>query len=67
MNARDELRALLRAHLAASGGRRHLTRHCLLCNRLMRLAREAEREAAREAERRTERGSPPGAEGPSPA
>ncbi|MFI5984264.1 DUF6274 family protein [Streptomyces sp. NPDC051555] len=63
MNARDELRALLRAHLAASGGRRHLTRHCLLCNRLMRLAREA----AREAERRTEGETPPGVEGPSPA
>ncbi|MFD7031277.1 DUF6274 family protein [Streptomyces sp. NPDC059917] len=63
MNARDELRALLRAHLAASGGRRHLTRHCLLCNRLMRLAREAEREARR----RPGQEPPPGAEGPAPA
>ncbi|MER5731908.1 DUF6274 family protein [Streptomyces sp. NPDC002138] len=41
MNARDELRALLKAHLAASGGRRHLTRHCPVCHRLLRLAREA--------------------------
>ncbi|WP_443065320.1 DUF6274 family protein [Streptomyces sp. NBC_00536] len=45
MNARDELRALLKAHLAASRGRRHLTRHCLVCNRLMHLAREAARRA----------------------
>ncbi|MET9695621.1 DUF6274 family protein [Streptomyces sp. NPDC006529] len=43
MNARDELRALLKAHLSASRGRRHLRRHCLVCNRLLRLAREAGR------------------------
>ncbi|MEU1620850.1 DUF6274 family protein [Streptomyces sp. NPDC008238] len=37
---RDVTRALLRAHLAAAagGGRRHLTRHCPVCHRLMRLA-----------------------------
>ncbi|MFE0628800.1 DUF6274 family protein [Streptomyces sp. NPDC058864] len=37
---RDVTRAMLRAHLAAAagGGRRHLTRHCPVCHRLMRLA-----------------------------
>ncbi|MEV0090693.1 DUF6274 family protein [Streptomyces sp. NPDC050738] len=37
---RHETRALLRAHLAASVGRRHLTRHCPVCHRLLRLAME---------------------------
>ncbi|GAA1359341.1 DUF6274 family protein [Streptomyces beijiangensis] len=35
---RHETRALLRAHLAASVGNRHLTRHCPVCHRLLRLA-----------------------------
>ncbi|MGP4048730.1 DUF6274 family protein [Streptomyces sp. 2A115] len=43
-SARHETRALLRAHLsAASGyryGYRHLTRHCPICHRLLRLASE---------------------------
>ncbi|WEH34364.1 DUF6274 family protein [Streptomyces sp. AM 4-1-1] len=38
--ARHETRALLRAHLAAASGYRHLTRHCPICHRLMRLAME---------------------------
>ncbi|WP_405779092.1 DUF6274 family protein [Streptomyces sp. NBC_00859] len=38
--ARHETRALLRAHLAAAVGYRHLTRHCAVCHRLLRLAME---------------------------
>ncbi|MGW0791529.1 DUF6274 family protein [Streptomyces sp. NPDC002911] len=37
---RHETRALLRAHLAAASGYRHLTRHCPICYRLLRLAME---------------------------
>jgi hypothetical protein len=33
-------RALLRAHLSAASGYRHLTRHCPICHRLLRLALE---------------------------
>ncbi|MFF3339110.1 DUF6274 family protein [Streptomyces flavidovirens] len=40
--ARHETRALLRAHLAASTGYRHVTRHCPICHRLLRLAMEPE-------------------------
>ncbi|WP_328537956.1 DUF6274 family protein [Streptomyces sp. NBC_00344] len=39
--ARHETRALLRAHLAAAVGYRHLTRHCQVCHRLLRLAMES--------------------------
>ncbi|MEE1812175.1 DUF6274 family protein [Streptomyces sp. BE133] len=35
-----ETRALLRAHLAAASGYRHLTHHCPICHRLLRLAME---------------------------
>ncbi|UQA94540.1 DUF6274 family protein [Streptomyces halobius] len=38
--ARHETRALLRAHLAAATGYRHLTRHCPICHQLLRLAME---------------------------
>lgn len=38
---RHETRALLRAHLSAASGYRHLTRHCPVCHRLLRLAQEA--------------------------
>ncbi|MGA4849846.1 DUF6274 family protein [Streptomyces sp. G5(2025)] len=38
--ARHETRALLRAHLAAATSYRHLTRHCAICHRLLRLALE---------------------------
>ncbi|UUN27805.1 DUF6274 family protein [Streptomyces sp. FIT100] len=50
--ARHETRALLRAHLAAVSGYRHLTRHCPVCHRLERLAMEsaAEPEDAEDAE-----------------
>ncbi|MER5551301.1 DUF6274 family protein [Streptomyces sp. NPDC002793] len=37
---RHETRALLRAHLAAASGYRHLTPHCPICHRLLRLAME---------------------------
>ncbi|MFG2224428.1 DUF6274 family protein [Streptomyces sp. NPDC048644] len=37
---RHETRALLRAHLSAATGFRHLTRHCPVCHRLLRLALE---------------------------
>lgn len=37
---RHETRALLRAHLAAASGYRHLTRHCPICRRLLALAME---------------------------
>ncbi|KOG30839.1 DUF6274 family protein [Streptomyces resistomycificus] len=36
--ARHETRALLRAHLSAASSYRHLTRHCPICHRLLRLA-----------------------------
>ncbi|MBM7170434.1 hypothetical protein JQK87_18965 [Streptomyces sp. G44] len=39
-SARHETRALLRAHLAAATSYRHLTRHCAICHRLLRLALE---------------------------
>lgn len=39
--ARHETRALLRAHLAAASGYGHLTRHCPVCHRLLRLAMES--------------------------
>ncbi|MFC9844390.1 DUF6274 family protein [Streptomyces sp. NPDC060223] len=39
-SARHETRALLRAHLSAASGYRHLTRHCAICHRLLRLAME---------------------------
>ncbi|MFB7218327.1 DUF6274 family protein [Streptomyces sp. NPDC056227] len=38
--AKHETRALLRAHLAAASGYRHLTRHCPICHQLLRLAME---------------------------
>ncbi|MFE5945023.1 DUF6274 family protein [Streptomyces sp. NPDC056480] len=36
--ARHETRALLRAHLAAASRYGHLTRHCVVCHRLLRLS-----------------------------
>lgn len=37
-----ETRALLRAHLSAATRYRHVTRHCPICHRLVRLAMERE-------------------------
>ncbi|MFF4754709.1 DUF6274 family protein [Streptomyces sp. NPDC002514] len=39
--ARHETRALLRAHLSAATSYRHLTRHCAICHRLLRLAMDS--------------------------
>ncbi|MFC5213875.1 DUF6274 family protein [Streptomyces coerulescens] len=39
--ARHETRALLRAHLSAAASYRHLTRHCPICHRLLRLAMDS--------------------------
>jgi hypothetical protein len=38
---RHETRALLRAHLSAASSYRHLTRHCAICHRLLRLATDS--------------------------
>ncbi|MHC0431515.1 DUF6274 family protein [Streptomyces sp. O3] len=38
---RHETRALLRAHLSAASGYRHLTRHCPICHQLLRLTLES--------------------------
>ncbi|MBT2439008.1 hypothetical protein J7E93_02480 [Streptomyces sp. ISL-36] len=38
--SRHETRALLRAHLAAASRYGHITRHCTVCHRLLRLAME---------------------------
>ncbi|MER5830818.1 DUF6274 family protein [Streptomyces sp. NPDC002130] len=48
--ARHETRALLRAHLSAASSYRHLTRHCPICHRLLRLAMESAPRADREDE-----------------
>ncbi|MFE2423923.1 DUF6274 family protein [Streptomyces hokutonensis] len=37
-SGRRETRALLRAHLSAASSYRHVTRHCPICHRLLRLA-----------------------------
>ncbi|MFF4209025.1 DUF6274 family protein [Streptomyces sp. NPDC001796] len=39
-SVRHETRALLRAHLSAAAGYRHLTPHCPICHHLLRLALE---------------------------
>jgi hypothetical protein len=39
-SVRHETRALLRAHLSAASSYRHLTHHCPICHRLLRLATE---------------------------
>ncbi|MER6111735.1 DUF6274 family protein [Streptomyces hirsutus] len=39
--ARHETRALLRAHLSAASSFGHLTRHCPVCHRLLRLAMDS--------------------------
>ncbi|MEU0303393.1 DUF6274 family protein [Streptomyces sp. NPDC006175] len=61
---RHETRALLRAHLAAATGYRHLTRHCPICHRLLRLAMEPltapqEPRTARQADNAAEPSPPP--------
>ena len=45
-SVRHETRALLRAHLSAASSYRHLTRHCPICHRLLRLAMDSVPRAA---------------------
>jgi len=40
-SVRHETRALLRAHLSAASSYRHVTRHCPICHRLLRLAMDS--------------------------
>ena len=47
-SARHETRALLRAHLSAASGYRHLTRRCPVCHRLLRLAMEPSQQPGEE-------------------
>jgi len=56
--ARHETRALLRAHLAAASSYRHLTRHCPICHRLLRLAMDSAPGAATAPEEVAEDESP---------
>ncbi|MFI2210589.1 DUF6274 family protein [Streptomyces sp. NPDC020141] len=58
---RHETGALLRAHLAAASGYRHLTRHCPICHRLLRLAMEPQEPAP------APDPAHPGESGPTPA
>jgi hypothetical protein len=57
-SARHETRALLRAHLSAASSYRHLTRHCPICHRLLRLATEHGTGGEDAAEGATEDGAP---------
>ncbi|WP_328748562.1 DUF6274 family protein [Streptomyces sp. NBC_00285] len=56
--ARHETRALLRAHLSAATSYRHLTRHCAICHRLLRLAMDSAPQTAPAPERDREDESP---------
>ncbi|MFF0013014.1 DUF6274 family protein [Streptomyces sp. NPDC005374] len=56
--ARHETRALLRAHLSAASSYRHLTRHCPICHRLLRLAMDSAPQAAAAPEEAREDESP---------
>jgi hypothetical protein len=49
-SARHETRALLRAHLSAASSYRHLTRHCPICHRLLRLAMDSAPQAPQAAQ-----------------
>ncbi|MGW3390397.1 DUF6274 family protein [Streptomyces cinereoruber] len=65
--ARHDTRALLRAHLAAASRYGHLTRHCVICHRLLRLAMEApETPEPSESEERAQ-AQPPAAEDEGPS
>ncbi|MEU1123885.1 DUF6274 family protein, partial [Streptomyces sp. NPDC005899] len=58
--ARHETRALLRAHLAAASGYRHLTRRCPVCHRLLLLAMEPLTAPVLQAQRRLQPRPPRG-------
>jgi len=55
---RHETRALLRAHLSAASSYRHLTRHCPICHRLLKLAMDGAPWGAQAPEGATEGESP---------
>ncbi|MFI6209440.1 DUF6274 family protein [Streptomyces sp. NPDC051041] len=57
-SARHEIRALLRAHLSAASSYGHLTRHCPICHRLLRLAMESPPRSAERPEGTAEDESP---------
>ncbi|MEU3508844.1 DUF6274 family protein [Streptomyces longwoodensis] len=57
-SGRHETRALLRAHLSAASSYGHLTRHCPICLRLLRLALEGAPAAAQTPEEPAEDGTP---------
>ncbi|MFI6336328.1 DUF6274 family protein [Streptomyces sp. NPDC050535] len=61
-SARHETRALLRAHLAAASEYRHLTRHCPICHRLLRLAMEPAAHGEEDADGADRAGDADGAE-----
>ncbi|MFH8567846.1 DUF6274 family protein [Streptomyces sp. NPDC017993] len=65
--ARHATRALLRAHLSAAAGYRHLTRHCPICHQLLRLAMEPHRGRPGASAPETGAASSPAACGPSGA
>ncbi|MFF4899540.1 DUF6274 family protein [Streptomyces sp. NPDC001068] len=60
-SVRHETRALLRAHLAAASSYRHLTRHCPVCHRLLRLAMDSAPHTAEAPAEATEDEDPVGA------
>ncbi|MFF3336213.1 DUF6274 family protein [Streptomyces sp. NPDC002888] len=66
-SVRHETRALLRAHLSAASSYRHLTRHCPICHRLLRLAMDSAPGAAQGPEQTVEGESPSSPSSPSPA
>ena len=57
-SVRHETRALLRAHLSAASSYGHLTRHCLICHRLQRLAMDGPAGGAQAPESAVEDESP---------
>jgi len=63
-STRHETRALLRAHLAAASSYRHLTRHCPICHRLLKLALDSAPRVAKAADEVVEDESPSPASGP---
>ncbi|KQX62552.1 MULTISPECIES: DUF6274 family protein [unclassified Streptomyces] len=58
-SVRHETRALLRAHLSAATPYRHLTRHCPICHRLLRLAMDGTPRGTEAPEGAVEGESPP--------
>ncbi|GHB26104.1 hypothetical protein GCM10010377_15240 [Streptomyces viridiviolaceus] len=57
-SVRHETRALLRAHLSAASSYRHVTRHCPICHRLLRLALDSAPPAPEDCQEVTEDESP---------